>query len=45
MLSHCYAPASFCMSTMVHLPKDSGIMGDVKVIINLRRDHYFLPPT
>ena len=30
MLSHCYAPDSFCMSTMIPLPKGSGFIGDVK---------------
>ena len=30
MLSHCYVPDSFCMSTMIHLPKGSGSIGDVK---------------
>ena len=30
MLSHCYAPVSFCMSTMIPIPKGSGSMGDIK---------------
>ena len=28
--SHCYAPVSFCMSTMIYIPKGSGSMGDIK---------------
>ena len=30
MLSHCCAPTSFCMSTMIPIPKGSGSMGDKK---------------
>ena len=30
MLSHCIAPSSFCMSTMIPIPKGSGSMGDIK---------------
>ena len=30
MLSHCYAPVSFCMSTMIPIPKGSGSMGNIK---------------
>ena len=29
MLSHCYAPDSFHMSTMIPIPKGSGSMGDI----------------
>ena len=30
MLSHCYAPSSFCISTMVSIPKkSSGSMGEI----------------
>ena len=30
MLSHCYAPSSFCISTMVLIPtKSSGSMGQI----------------
>ena len=30
MLSHCYAPSSFCISTMVPIPKkSSGSMGEI----------------
>ena len=34
MLSHCYAPASFCMSTIVNIHKDSGIMGNANVMLD-----------
>ena len=30
MLSHCIAPSSFCMSTMIPIPKESGLMGNIK---------------
>ena len=30
MLSHCCAPASFCMSIMIPIPKRSVSMGDMK---------------
>ena len=30
MLSHCCAPTSFCMSTMIPIPKGSGSMGHMK---------------
>ena len=30
MLSHCYSPDSFHMSTMIPIPKGSGSMGDIK---------------
>ena len=30
MLSHCCAPTSFCMSTMIPILKGSGSMGDMK---------------
>ena len=30
MLSHCYAPVSFCMSTMIRISKSSGFMDDIK---------------
>ena len=30
MLSHCIAPSSFCMPTMIPIPKGSGSMGDIK---------------
>ena len=30
MLSHCIAPSSFCMSTMIPIPKGSGLMGGIK---------------
>ena len=29
MLSHCCAPTSFCMSTMIPIPKGSASMGDM----------------
>ena len=30
MLSHCCLPTSFCMTTMIPIPKGSGSMGDMK---------------
>ena len=30
MLSHCCSPTSFCMTTMIPIPKGSGSMGDMK---------------
>ena len=30
LLSHCCAPTSFCMSTMISVPKGSGSIGDMK---------------
>ena len=30
ILPHCIAPSSFCMSTMISIPKGSGSMGDIK---------------
>ena len=30
ILSHCIAPSSFCMSTMISIPKGSGSIDDIK---------------
>ena len=35
MLSHCCAPTSFCMSTMIPILKGSGSIGDMKTIVAL----------
>ena len=34
MLSHCYTPTSFCVSTMIPIPKKgSGSMNDITITI------------
>ena len=35
MLSHCIGPSSFCMPTMIPIPKGSGSMGDIKKNLNV----------